>query len=88
VVGPCEHGNEPSGFTEGGDFFDCLNDYRSRDSSVVERWDMSWMIGGLSPGKAWEFFSSPPQPYRPWGPPSLLQLGTRGSFPGGEAARA
>jgi len=42
----------------------------------------------LSPGKAWEFFSSPPQPYRPWGPPSLLQLGTRGSFPGGEAARA
>jgi len=31
---------------------------------------------------------SPPRPERLWGPPSLLQVGTRGSFPGGKAAGA
>jgi len=31
------------------------------------------MIGGSSPGKGWEFFSSPPLcPDRLWGPLSLL----------------
>jgi hypothetical protein len=33
-------------------------------SSVVQRWAMGWMIGGSSPGKGWEFFSSPPRPDR------------------------
>jgi hypothetical protein len=27
VAGLCEHGNEPSGFTNGGKFFDQLNNY-------------------------------------------------------------
>jgi hypothetical protein len=30
------------------------------------------MIGGSSPCRGWEFFSSPPRPDRLWGPPSLL----------------
>jgi hypothetical protein len=30
------------------------------------------MIGGSSPGRGWEFFSSPPRPDRLWDPPSLL----------------
>jgi hypothetical protein len=34
------------------------------------------------------FFSSPPPPYRLWGPPSLLFSGYRGSFLGGKAAGA
>jgi hypothetical protein len=28
VTGFCEHGNEPSGSTEGGEFLDYLNDYK------------------------------------------------------------
>jgi hypothetical protein len=34
--------------------------------------------GGSSPGRGWEFFSSPPRPERLWGPPSLLSDGYRG----------
>jgi hypothetical protein len=44
---------------------------RSRDSSVAYWWATGWMIVGSSPGKGWEFFSSPPRPDRLWGPPSL-----------------
>jgi len=33
-------------------------------------------------------FSSPPRPDRLWGPPSLISMGTRGSFPGSKAAGA
>jgi hypothetical protein len=33
-------------------------------NSVVYHWATGWMIGGSSPGKGWEFFSSPPRPYR------------------------
>jgi hypothetical protein len=41
---------------------------------------------GSSPGRGWEFFSSPPCPDRLWGPLSLLSNGYQGvSFPGGEA---
>jgi hypothetical protein len=45
-----------------------------------------WMIGGSSLGRGWEFFSSPPRPDRLLGPPCLLPMGTRGSFPRGKAA--
>jgi len=42
---------------------------------------MGWMIGGSSPGKGWEFFSSPPRPDRLWDPLSLLSNGYQGLFP-------
>jgi hypothetical protein len=38
------------------------------------------MIGVSSPGRGWEFFSSPPRQARPWGPPSLLSIGYQGLF--------
>jgi hypothetical protein len=38
------------------------------------------MIGGSSPGRSLEFFSSPPRPDRLWGPPSLLSNGYEGPF--------
>jgi hypothetical protein len=47
---------------------------------VVECWDTGWMIGGSSPGRGGEFFSSPPRPDRLWGPPSLLSNGYYGLF--------
>jgi len=31
-----------------------------------------WMIGGSSPGREWEFFSSQQCPEQHWDPPSLL----------------
>jgi len=34
---------------------------------------MGWMIRGLSPGRGWEFFTSPPHADWLWGPPSLLE---------------
>jgi hypothetical protein len=40
-----------------------------------------WMIGGSSPGRVWEFFSSPQLPERFWIPPSLL-CSTKVSLPG------
>jgi hypothetical protein len=51
---------------------------RIRDISVVQHWATGWMIGGSSPGRGWEFFSSPPCPERLWGPPSLLSNGYQG----------
>jgi hypothetical protein len=42
------------------------------------------MLGGLSPGRSWEFFSSPSRPDQIWGPPSLLC--TSCPFPAGKAA--
>jgi len=36
------------------------------------------MIGGSSPVRGWEFFSSPPRPDRLWGPSSILTNGYRG----------
>jgi hypothetical protein len=56
---------------------------RSRYSSVVQCWATGWMIGGLSPGRGWEFFSSPPRPDRLWGPPSPLSNGYLGLLPWG-----
>jgi hypothetical protein len=56
---------------------------RSWDSSVVQRCATGWMIGVSSPGRGWEFFSSPPRPDRFWGPSSLLSNGYQGFFPWG-----
>jgi hypothetical protein len=53
----------------------------SWDSSMGYRSTMSWVIGGSSPGRDWEFFSPPPRPDRFWSPPSLLSNGYRGLFP-------
>jgi hypothetical protein len=45
-----------------------------------------WMIGGSSPVRGWEFFSSLPRPDRFWGPPSLQSNGYQGvKRPGREA---
>jgi hypothetical protein len=38
---------------------------------MIQRWTTGWMIGGSSPARDWEFFSSP-LPDRLWYPPSLL----------------
>jgi hypothetical protein len=58
-----------------GDFSRHKDQNRSRDSSVTRRWAAGWMIAGSSPGRSWEFFSSPPRPDRIWGPLSLLSKG-------------
>jgi len=39
------------------------------------------MIGGSSPGKGWEFYSSPRRPDSLWGPPSLLSSGYQRLLP-------
>jgi hypothetical protein len=54
-----------------------------RDSSVIQRWATGWMIGGSSPGKDCEFFSSSPRPDRLWGLKSHLAYGYQGLFPSG-----
>jgi len=41
---------------------------------------MGWMIKSSSPGRGWEFFSSPWHPDQIWGPPSLLSNGYQGIF--------
>jgi hypothetical protein len=59
----------------------------NRDSSVEQRWATGWMMGDSSPsrwgGRGWECFSSPPRPYRLWGPTSLLYNAYQGLFPWG-----
>jgi hypothetical protein len=42
---------------------------------VIQLWATGWIIGGSSPGRGWEFFSSPPRPDRLWSPSSLLSNG-------------
>jgi hypothetical protein len=54
---------------------------------VVLRWATGWLTGCSSPGKGWEFFSSPPalgptQPPSQWAP-GALSLGVK--RPGREA---
>jgi hypothetical protein len=44
------------------------------------------MIGGSSPGRGWEFFSSSSRPDRLWGPYNFLLNGYQGLFPEGKAA--
>jgi len=46
------------------------------------------MIEGSSPGRGWEFFSSPPRPGRLWSQPISYPMGTGGSFPTGKVAGA
>jgi hypothetical protein len=48
-----------------------------------ERAGSHWIGGDSSPGKGWEFLSSPPSPNRPWRPPSPLSNRYQGLFPWG-----
>jgi hypothetical protein len=52
----------------------------TRDISVLQLWAKSWMIGVSSPGRGWEFFSSPPSPDWIWDLLSLLSNGYLGLF--------
>jgi hypothetical protein len=61
--------------------------YRSRNSSVLQCWATGWMMGGSSPGRGWEFFSSPLRSDRRWRPPNLLFNGYQGLFPWGLSCR-
>jgi hypothetical protein len=49
------------------------------------KWCYIWRINvnliHASPGRGWEFFSSPPRPNWFWGPPNLLSNGYQGFFP-------
>jgi hypothetical protein len=50
--------------------------------------DIRWRAGlaqwySSSPGRSWEFSSSPPPPDRLWRPPSFLVNGYQGLFPWG-----
>jgi hypothetical protein len=60
--------------------FSCLTQGSARASSVVQRWATGWTIEGSSPGRGWEFFSSPPRPDRFWGSTSLLFSGSQDLF--------
>jgi len=40
-----------------------------------------WMIRGSSPGRGWEFFSSPPRLDRLWSPSSLISSRYQELFP-------
>jgi hypothetical protein len=54
----------------------CLQKHQVKVKSYNNRaWDTGWVIRGSSPGRDWEFLSSPPRPDRFWGPPSLLSNG-------------
>jgi len=39
------------------------------------------MIGGSSPVRGWELFTSPPRPEWLWRPPCLVSNGYQGHFP-------
>jgi hypothetical protein len=53
-----------------------------RSGAGIAQWYSSGLragwSGGSSPGRGWEFFSSPPRPDRLWSPPSLLSNEYRG----------
>jgi len=41
---------------------------------------MGWMMGSLSLGRSWEFFSSPLSPDQLWNSPNLIFNGHRGAL--------
>jgi len=49
----------------------------------IAQWYSAGLIGGSSPGRGWEFFSSTPRPDLLWGLPSLLLSAYQRLFPWG-----
>jgi hypothetical protein len=44
----CEHGNEPSGIINGGEFLDWLSDYQLlEEDSAPWSWLVGWLVGWL-----------------------------------------
>jgi hypothetical protein len=64
-----------------------LTVFTYRTVSQYDYGSFGWMIGGSSPTKGWEFFSSPPRPDRLCGPTSLLFNVYQGLFPWGQSGR-
>jgi hypothetical protein len=60
--------------------------WRSRDSSVAQRWATGWIIGGSNPGRgAWSFSLQHCIHIGSGARPPSHPMSTRGSFPGGKA---
>jgi hypothetical protein len=58
------------------------NNSHFRNTRVPNIFMRNWSVlyGSSSPGRGWEFFSSPRHPDRLWGPPSLISSGYQGLF--------
>jgi hypothetical protein len=59
-----------------------------KSSNRSQRWATSWMIGGSSSDRGWEFFLHHRVQTGSGAHPASYPMGTRGSFPGGKAAGA
>jgi hypothetical protein len=66
--------------TDEGSLVTCFLIYMTMSSWICNVIRELWVS---SPGRDWEFFSSPPRPDRLWGPPSLLSNGYQVLFPWG-----
>jgi len=64
----------------------CFQNSIRQISKLCTCYNYNKLCGSSSPGRDWEFFSSPPRPYHLWGRPSLLSNEYQGLFSGGKVA--